>query len=130
MGSALDSKALDFIKKGPSTPEETKATVEPAKPVEKTEPSPPAKPVTIPEPEPVAPEPEQVPPAAQRETPPAPLRQEDEPLVNVNYRVPTSIARAILKASMERKLDRIMPHTQQDIATAALTAWLKKNKYL
>jgi|GEM_PF-2096749 len=127
MGSALDSSAaLDFIKKGPTTPEEVPkvpevpvATNEAPAPAPKSEEKEPAPPpiaeAPVPESKPVL-----------HETPrPTP---DDDPLVNVNFRLPTSVAQGLLRASMERKLAKDAPYTQQDITAAALRAWLKKNK--
>ena len=50
-------------------------------------------------------------------------------LVSVNFRLPSTISPALLKASSERKIKKLHPFTQQDIVAEALTDWLKKNGY-
>ncbi len=50
-------------------------------------------------------------------------------LVSVNFRLPSTIAPALLKASSDRKIKKIQPFTQQDIVAEALTDWLKKSGY-
>ena len=50
-------------------------------------------------------------------------------LVSVNFRLPATIAPALLKASSDRKIKKIQPFTQQDIVAEALTDWLRKNGY-
>lgn len=124
MGKALDSSAaLDFIKKGPSKPEEVDAPVSQAPEAS-----------TDVEDAPV------IPPKAKPKAKPAPSKAEEKPkkekaappkeerLVVMNTRIPESLSRDLFRASMERKLDKIEPYTQQDIVAEALRAWLKKNK--
>jgi len=50
--------------------------------------------------------------------------------VHTSFRLPTEIPSALLRASLDRKLQRIKPWTQQDIAAEALTLWLTKHGYL
>lgn len=49
------------------------------------------------------------------------------PLINQTYRIPSDLAEAILRASMERKLKKAVPYTQQDIVAEALKQWLVNN---
>lgn len=49
-----------------------------------------------------------------------------EPLVNLSFRVPTSLHNALKRASFEREMGREEPWTQQDIVAEAIAAWLKK----
>jgi hypothetical protein len=49
---------------------------------------------------------------------------------NLSVRIDQRIAAAILRAVTERKIEGIVPTTQQDIVAEAMVAWLKKNGYL
>jgi len=75
-------------------------------------------------------------PAAVESRPvPKPKPQKEMPaetiaLVSMNFRVPATIPAALLKASSERKMNKVRPFTQQDIVTEALSGWLHKNGYL
>lgn len=51
-------------------------------------------------------------------------------LVSLSIRVPTEIPDGLLRASVDRKLKRQRPFTQQEIAAEALRLWLRKNGYL
>ena len=51
-------------------------------------------------------------------------------LAFLSFRLPPEIAQALLKASLDRKLKRLRPWTQQEIAAEALSAWLRKQDYL
>ena len=53
----------------------------------------------------------------------------DGGLVSLNVRIEPSITASLLRASMERKIQRIEPHTQRDIVSEALAVWLKANGY-
>ncbi|RYG68552.1 hypothetical protein EON80_11410 [bacterium] len=93
-----------------------------------------------------APEPERPEPAAAVAEPPAvsetssvrtkpkpkpdeePVRE--EPSIPVTFRLPESLVRAMISASAERKIRRIKPSTQQDIAALAIREWLNRNNYL
>ena len=50
--------------------------------------------------------------------------------VSLTSRIPGETHTALLKASFDRKLNRVSPWTQQEILDEALTAWLKKEGYL
>jgi hypothetical protein len=50
-------------------------------------------------------------------------------LVSVNFRLPSNIPPALLKASSDRKIKKLQPFTQQNIVAEALNAWLQKNGY-
>ena len=65
------------------------------------------------------------------------LSRENEPellpprnLVNLSIRERPEIPDALLRASTERKLQRLKAHSQQEIAAEALTLWLTRNGYL
>ena len=45
-------------------------------------------------------------------------------LVSLNTRIPPSIDAALLRISMERRIEGTTPATKQDIVTEALTQWL------
>ena len=66
---------------------------------------------------------------------PEPRRPKPEPLPNaglafLSFRLPPEIAQALLTASLVRKLKRLRPWTQQEIAADAISAWLRKQGYL
>ena len=50
-------------------------------------------------------------------------------LVSLNIRIEPLIMAALLRASMERKIQRVEPYTQRDIVSEALVVWLKTNGY-
>lgn len=51
-------------------------------------------------------------------------------LMTLSVRVPRSLPSSLLLASVDRKLKRQRPWTQQEIVAEALTAWLKQHGYL
>ncbi|WP_395745102.1 hypothetical protein [Prosthecobacter sp.] len=51
-------------------------------------------------------------------------------VVSLNVRIEPEISTALLRASMERKIQRLDPFTQRDIVAEALALWLKANGYL
>ena len=51
-------------------------------------------------------------------------------LVSLTVRVPRVVPPGLLLASMDRKLKRQRPWTQQEIVAEALTHWLKSHGYL
>lgn len=50
--------------------------------------------------------------------------------VSLNVRIEPEISTALLRASMDRKIQRLDPFTQRDIVAEALAAWLRKNGHL
>lgn len=50
-------------------------------------------------------------------------------LVSLSIRVPTEVPEGLVRASAERKIKRLRPWTQQEIAAEAITQWLKRNGY-
>ncbi len=74
---------------------------------------------------------------AKSEVAPAPLppvkpeisRAAEGGLVSLNIRIAPPIMAALLRASMERKIQRLEPYTQRDIVSEALAVWLKTNSY-
>jgi hypothetical protein len=50
-----------------------------------------------------------------------------EGIVSITVRLPASLPLRLLRASVERKLQRKHPFTQQDIVTAALQQWLTQH---
>lgn len=58
----------------------------------------------------------------------APLATPEETALHV--RLDTNISSTLLRASLERRLQGVAPHTQRDIVTEALTFWLRTNGYL
>ena len=53
----------------------------------------------------------------------------DGSLVSLSVRVPQSLPSRLLRASVDRKLRRARPCTQQEIVTEALTLWLNTHGY-
>ncbi len=47
----------------------------------------------------------------------------------INARIDPEIATALLRASMERRIQRQTPSTQRDIIAEALSEWLKKHGF-
>ena len=47
------------------------------------------------------------------------------PLITQSYRLPVSLVSTLMRASMERKIARLKPWSQQDIVAEALTKWLQ-----
>jgi len=50
-------------------------------------------------------------------------------VVSLNVRIEPHISTALLRASMERKIQRLSPFTQQDIVAEALALWLKTHGF-
>ena len=50
--------------------------------------------------------------------------------VSLNVRIEPEISTALLRASMDRKIQRLDPFTQRDIVAEALADWLRKHAYL
>jgi hypothetical protein len=50
-------------------------------------------------------------------------------LVADSFKLPQALHRRLLRASSERKLERIKPYTKQDIVASALDEWLSKRGY-
>jgi len=51
-------------------------------------------------------------------------------VVSLNTRIDPEISAALLTASMQRKIQRLQPFTQQDIVAEALRDWLRRNGFL
>ncbi len=51
-------------------------------------------------------------------------------VMSLNTRISAEISTALLMASMQRKIQRQHPFTQQDIVAEALADWLKRHDYL
>ena len=47
-----------------------------------------------------------------------------------SFRLPVDLIPALMRASLDRKIQRMEPWTQQGIAAEAIGHWLKKNGYL
>jgi hypothetical protein len=62
---------------------------------------------------------------------PSPKPRDAEPIfegiVSITVRLPSSLPLRLLRASVERKLQRKHPFTQQDIVAEALQQWLTQN---
>ena len=103
----LPPEALSMIKEGTLQPKVEKPVLVPpnAKEVEADEPS--KRPARKNEPEPVS-----------------------EGLAFLSCRLPHHVAQVLLRASLERKLQRMRPWTQQEIMAEALTGWLRKQGFL
>lgn len=52
----------------------------------------------------------------------------EPPLITQSYRLPQPLITALVRASVERKLARQKPWSQQAIVAEALTDWLRKHK--
>ena len=122
---ALSPEALALIKEGTQAPLAPKLAVEsPASPKEET--ARPSQMVVVAE-KPAEP--------TSTERPKQILQKQPEPspvvgLSHLSVRLPAEIPHALLRASLDRKLKRIKPWTQQEILQEALTSWLRKNNYL
>jgi len=55
------------------------------------------------------------------------LSSSDEGMVTITVRLKPRIVTAIRRASMERKITRRQPYTQQEIMETALSEWLRIN---
>lgn len=107
----------DFLKAGLPAPKTTPAP----------EPEKPAPAAAVAEPPPVS----ETPPVRTKSKPKPdqePVREESS--IPVTFRLPESLVRAMISASAERKIRRIKPSTQQDIAALAIREWLNRNNYL
>jgi hypothetical protein len=51
-------------------------------------------------------------------------------LVSVTFRLPQKVSEALMKAATDRKIRRVKPQSQQEIAAAALEKWLKNHDYM
>ena len=64
-----------------------------------------------------------------------PPRERSEPLpaspsiVSMTVRVPVELPNALLRVSVERKLQRQKPFTQQEMVATAVREWLRRNGY-
>src|ERR1039457_2271728 len=47
--------------------------------------------------------------------------------VSMTFRLPSELSSRLMRASVERKLKRERPFSQQDIITQALAQWLERN---
>jgi hypothetical protein len=47
------------------------------------------------------------------------------PLITQSYRLPVALVSTLMRASMERKIARLKPWSQQAIVTEAVTKWLQ-----
>lgn len=52
-----------------------------------------------------------------------------EVLVADSFKLPQKLHRRLLRASSERKLDRLKPYTKQDLVAIALDEWLSRHGY-
>lgn len=75
------------------------------------------------------PPPPQTPKPARKPDLEAELDGRDGSLVSLSVRVPQSLPSRLLRASVDRKLRRARPCTQQEIVTEALTLWLNTHGY-
>jgi hypothetical protein len=48
-------------------------------------------------------------------------------LITQSYRLPVALVSTLVRASMERKIARQKPWSQQDIVTEAISEWLQKH---
>ncbi len=73
---------------------------------------------------------------APAEPPPLPLKEGKGPApspasrVGLTTRIRSDFATALKRASLERQLNGVSPHTLQDILEEALQPWLRSNGYL
>lgn len=127
--SDLRPEELAFIKAGTPQPKVMEPAVEartpPAPGGDKVTEVSNIEPTAVPKPEPL-----------ERARPPKPRMNrepEPEPLahrINLSIRVPVEIPEGLLRASTDRKLKRIKPNTQQEMAAEAITEWLQRHGYL
>ena len=109
----------EFLKAGVPTPK-----VAPPKAVEEAAPAP--TPVAA-KPQPLIPEaPEK--PAKSKSA--VLVEERQEATVPVTFRLPERLVTAMISASADRKIRRIKPSTQQDMAALAIEEWMRKNAYL
>ena len=58
---------------------------------------------------------------------PAALEVQSSGTVSMTFRLPSELSSRLMRASVERKLKRERPFSQQDIITQALAQWLERN---
>ena len=129
LDDALTPEEQAFLDKGTNPPSKAKP-----KATSKPKPKPKAKPTTRKE------EPAMASPAikedfTQRNEPPVQQAQmmsgfSMPGVVSLNTRIDPEISAALLTASMQRKIQRQQPFTQQDIVAEALRMWLKSHGFL
>jgi len=110
---SLPPEAIALIKQGTPKPQTDNPLIAAVKP----------RAVSTPAPVVVTTEPPAKPRAKKEQ--PAPT----SPLVSVYVRLPADLSQSLLKASLERKLNKARPFTQQDIIAEALQIWLQKNGF-
>lgn len=76
------------------------------------------------------PKPKPVPEPASTATQPAYYPTHDIGLVALNVRIEPSISTALLRASMERKIQRKEPFSQREIVAEALRSWLQREGFM
>ena len=89
--------------------------------------------VASPKPLPQSPRPSLPTPAPRQNGVPKPTPMDSSPsvagIVSITIRLPASLPSRLLRASVERKLRREQPFSQQDIVAEALHAWLDLHGY-
>lgn len=65
-------------------------------------------------------------PAQSKPVPPAQV-ESISPVNSITVRLPGDLPQQLLRASLERKLRRLRPYTQQEIVASALREWLRAN---
>lgn len=118
LDDALTPEEEAFLKTG--TPAKAKTTIPKPKPKPKKEATPMTRPAVKLK--------EEFPPAA----PPASNSTPGYGVAGngaINARIDPQITTALLRASVERRIQGVAPSTQRDIIAEALTDWLKKNGY-
>jgi hypothetical protein len=109
--ATLPPEAIALIKQGTPKPQTETPLVSSVKPREVSTPAP---------------------VATATETPAKPRAKKEQPataspLVSIYVRLPSDLSQSLLKASLERKMNKTRPFTQQDIIAEALQTWLQKN---
>jgi hypothetical protein len=112
----LPPQAVALIKEGTPRPQTPSPTISAIPAVSTTTPTGPAKPAA----EPVA---------AAKPKATKPASEDAGVLVPLTFRVPKGLPQVLLSASVDRKLKKIKPYTQQDIVTEALSDWFQKHGY-
>lgn len=129
LDDALTPEEQAFLDKGSNTPSQAQA-----KTASKQKPKPKAKPTSRKE-EPIMARPamkEDFTPRNEAATQQAPLMPgfSMPGVVSLNTRIDPEISAALLTASMQRKIQRQQPFTQQDIVAEALRDWLRKHGFM
>ncbi len=84
-------------------------------------------------------EPPMATPALKENPPPAPIVLPITPVAAsvpapeetaLHVRLDSGVGSTLLRASLERRLQGVVPHTQRDIVTEALVFWLRTHGYL